>query len=147
MEYSVAQLEKALENAKAAGARPEVVQELERALSRTRQVRARATASEDPLGRLEAGIRGGMQGFTFGGHDEIAGLLGDDRDVIRERNRVAKDAYPGTYGIANFLGTAGGAVTGGGALARLGAFAGKKAATGPNTPLSLIHISEPTRPY
>lgn len=66
------------------------------------------------VSRLESGARGAVQGLTFGFGDEIYGgvkgaanyLLGDgdfsqtyarERDAVREANKRAQEANPGTY--------------------------------------------------
>ena len=115
----------ALKRAQEAGAPPSVIQTLE---ARVAEAQA-AQGQDDTPGRLESMIRGGMQGFTFGGADEMAGMLGDDRENIRARNAAAKEAYPEGYGTAQIIGGVGGALTGGGLAARAGLM-GAKAAPG-----------------
>jgi len=89
-------------------------------------------APEDQISQTEAGLRGGVQGLTLGLSDEALGAVGaasnldqvvaaDDslgklkslyeqyRDIERQRNKLAEEAYPKTYMAGNVVGGVAGA--------------------------------------
>jgi hypothetical protein len=81
---------------------------------------AQQAEQTDKPGRIESGVRGALQGLTFGFGDEIAGAAygaadfvqgkgynySKNRDEVRAANDAAREANPGTY----LLGEIGGGV-------------------------------------
>ncbi len=82
------------------------------------QVFAQLPPVEEGPSQIESGLRGGLQGITLGGSDEIAGGIGAvfdrepgetfeaayarHRDESRAANQAAQEANPWTYGISEF---------------------------------------------
>lgn len=100
------------------------------------------TTGQNIIGEAGAAYRGALQGATFNFADEIGGVMGMDKQGIRDRNAQAERLYPDQYstgklagGVASGLATApiGGGYIGGaksipGIMARSGAVGGAEGA-------------------
>jgi hypothetical protein len=85
-------------------------------------------AVKEPIGQLEAGARGALQGVSMGYGDELTGLVSGDlaKDYDRARNQAAKDQYPKTTMGADIGGSLAGTFIPGGLAARTAGSAGRR---------------------